>query len=168
MSEAIQPGYTAGRPGTDDDWRCELRDEDGNVRVDEGDLTVAGSNATFTLNPIGQEIVTCTVWNSFDYQPAISLTKVNTPTEVRGDLTPAAVVTSNFAVQNPGNTPLRGVTVTDDKCDTPVFPVVAGGANVGDTTPANGLLDPGETWQYTCSKAVGDDRPTSAPRRSSS
>ena len=38
------------------------------------------------LDPIGQEIVTCTVWNSFDYDPAIGITKINDPTAVRGDL----------------------------------------------------------------------------------
>lgn len=156
VSEAIRANYDAGRP-SDDDWRCEARDEKGNLRIEEGDLTVAGSNASFALDPIGQEIVTCTVWNSYDYQPDIRLTKVNVPTDVRGDLTPEATVTSTFDVVNPGNTSLRNITVTDDKCS-PVAPVLAAGRNVGDTTPANGLLDPGETWRFTCTTSVSDDR----------
>ncbi len=156
VSEVIQPSYRAGRPNIDD-WRCELRDEDGNVRVESDDLTVVGSNASFALDPIGQEIVTCTVWNSYDYQPAITLTKVNSPAAVRGDLTPNAAVTSTYDVGNPGNASLRNISVADDKCS-PVAPVLVAGRNVGDTTPANGLLDPGETWRFTCTKSVSDDR----------
>ena len=72
--------------------------------------------ASFVLDPIGQEIVTCTVWNSFDYDPAIGITKVNDPTAVRGDITPPATVTSSYEVTNEGNTPLSNVRVIDDKC----------------------------------------------------
>ena len=78
---------------------------------------------SFDIDPIGQEIVTCKVYNSFDYAPAIHLEKVNNPTEVRGDLAdnpnpgdPPATVTSSYTVTNPGNTPLASVHVTDDKC----------------------------------------------------
>ena len=98
-SSNICPNYTAGRPANTD-YRCELRNQAGDVRVEEGELAAL----SFVLDPIGQEIVTCTIWNSFDYAPAIALTKVDAPTVVRGDLTPQAVVTSTFAVTNPGNT----------------------------------------------------------------
>lgn len=151
VAEAPQPGYTPGRPGGSD-YRCELKDEDGNVRVVEGDFADPAS-PEFDLDPIGQEIVTCTVYNSYDYAPAITVTKVNDPTEARGDLNPPAEVTSTFRVRNPGNTPLDSVTVTDDRCG-PVQPVAAGGANVGDTDPRNGLLDPGETWLFACQQLV--------------
>jgi uncharacterized repeat protein (TIGR01451 family) len=141
VTEILQPDYTAGRIANTD-YRCELRNQAGDVRVEEGDL----ANLSFVLDPIGQEIVTCTIWNSFDYAPAIALAKVDDPTVVRGDLTPQAVVTSTFLVTNPGNTPLDGVTVTDDRC-TP------SGPNVGDTNQ-DGRLDSGEEWQFTCQRDV--------------
>ena len=98
----------ATRPAdpTDTDYRCELRDEDGDVRVVEGDFADP-ANPSFDLDPIGQEIVTCTCTTPSTTQPDIALTKVNAPTEVRGDLDPPAEVTSTYTVTNPGNTPLE-------------------------------------------------------------
>ena len=71
---------------------------------------------------------------------------------MRGDLTPPAQVTSTYMVTNPGNTTLSGVTVSDDTCG-PVDPVPATGTNVGDTD-ADGRLDPGEAWRFTCTHPV--------------
>ena len=150
VSEAVQAGYTPGRPGVDDDFRCELRNEDGDVRVVQGDLTVTGTTAAFVLDPVGEEIVTCTVWNSFNYDPAIAITKVNAPTAVRGDINPPATVTSSYDVTNEGNTPLSNVRVTDDKC-APVTGVQSGGFNVGDVNDDN-LLDLTEVWEFTCTR----------------
>lgn len=147
VAEGLQPGYIPGRPdGTD--YRCELRNEDGDVRVVEGEFANP-ANPTFDLNPIGQEIVTCSMYNSFDYQPAIALAKVNSPTEVRGDLAPPAVVTSTYTATNPGNTPLSNIKLTDDQCGL-VTPIPAVGPNAGDTSPQNGSLDPGESWEFGC------------------
>ena len=159
----LEPATPPAGPGRQTDFRCEFHDEDGNVRVEEGEF-VDPANPSFDLDPIGQEIVTCTVYNSFDYDPEIALTKVNAPTEVRGDLDPPATVTSTYDVTNPGNTPLANVTVTDDRCG-PVTPVPAGGSNVGDADrqrPAR----PSEEWQFTCTRrsprrveAAGGTRP---------
>jgi hypothetical protein len=158
VEETLRPGYIAGRPaqagvpaGQTSDYRCELKDEAGNVRVVTGELA-PGANPSFTLDPIGQEIVTCTVWNSFDYQPAIAISKVNSPTELRGDLNPPATLTSTFNVTNPGNTPLDHVGVTDDTCG-PVAEVTAGGHNAGDAN-ADGRLDVGESWQFRCVNGI--------------
>ncbi|HEY5787247.1 MAG TPA: vWA domain-containing protein [Microlunatus sp.] len=150
VEEAVDPGYVPGRPGENNDFHCEAKNADGDTRVIEGDLNVTGDTASFTLTPIEEEIVTCSVYNSFDYAPAIAITKVNTPTEVRGDLTPPAEVRSTYAVTNPGNTPLDKITVVDDKC-APVEPVPASGPNVGDIDD-DLLLDPGEEWQFTCDR----------------
>ena len=148
VAETLKNGFTAGRP-TADDFRCDLKDADGNTRTVSGELT-GGANPSFTLDPIGQEIVTCSLFNSFAYAPAIALTKVNSPTEVRGDLTPPASVRSTYAATNPGNTPLSNVAITDDKCG-PVTQVLSGSSNIGDID-ADGKLDPGETWQATCDR----------------
>ena len=51
-------------------------------------------------------------------------------------------VTYAYTVTNPGVVAMHNVVVTDDKCGP-----VSGSA--GDTNN-NGLLDPGETWTYTC------------------
>ena len=160
VSEAVQAGYTPGRPGAGNDFRCEAKDEDNTTREITGDLTVSGGTASFTLDPIGNEIVTCTVYNSFDYDPAIEITKSNDPTVIRGDLDPAAQVTSTYRVSNPGNTPLSQVGVSDDRCG-PVTAVPATGPNEGDTN-GNGLLDPAdpansvvaETWSFTCTRSL--------------
>lgn len=157
VAEATSPEHTAGRPGPDNDYRCELRNEDNDVRVVEDDFADP-ADPSFVLDPIEQEIVTCTIWNSFDYAPGIALEKVNAPTEVRGDLVPPTAVTSTYTVTNPGNTPLSHVTITDDRCG-PVQPVPPTGANVGDTD-GDGLLDPGEEWQFTCTQPVRVSRST--------
>ncbi len=145
VQETLQPGYTPGRPG-DVDFVCVFRDELGNVRSVQGELN---ASLSFTLNPIGQEIVTCTIWNSFNYAPAIGITKVNAPTAVRGDINPPATVTSSYEVTNEGNTPLSNVRVVDDKC----APVTGQDPNAGDTNvPPNGLLDLDEVWEFTCTR----------------
>jgi len=151
ISEALEDGYDPGRPGDDNDYRCELRDEDGNVEIRQGDFT----GLSFELNPIGQEIVACTVWNSFDYDSEIAITKVNSPTQIRGDLDPPANVTSTFEVTNAGNSALTAVNVTDDKC----APVNYQSGDTGN----DGVLPPGflpdgapnpdaETWVFTCER----------------
>jgi uncharacterized repeat protein (TIGR01451 family) len=159
VAEATDPDFTAGRPGADNDFRCQLRDEFGNVRTVEGDFADP-ANPQFVLDPIGQEIVTCTLYNSFNYAPDIALQKVNSPTEVRGDIVPAAQVTSTYTVTNPGNTPLSDVTVVDDRCG-PVEPVLSGGFNVGDSNQDD-LLDLDETWTFSCTQPVRVSRTSTA------
>ena len=54
-------------------------------------------------------------------------------------------VTFTFGVSNNGNTPLTDVVVSDDRC-APVTRV-----------SGDDVLDPGETWNYTCSKQIPAD-----------
>lgn len=83
--------------------------------------------------------------------PAIHIVKTAAPTTVyAGDS-----VTYAYVVTNPGDVPLAGVTVSDDKCS-PVTPMASGGFNVGDTNQ-NGLLDPGEAWRYACTTTITED-----------
>jgi LPXTG-motif cell wall-anchored protein/uncharacterized repeat protein (TIGR01451 family) len=147
--ETVQPDYTAGRPGADNDWTCKFKDITGAVTTESGELT----NNGFTLDVDPQDIITCEVYNSFDYAPDIDVVKVDDPIQVRGDLAPPAnTVTSTFTVTNPGNTPLDSVTVTDTRC-TPLY-------QSGDTN-GDGRLDTDETWIYTCTRNLtttpGDD-----------
>ena len=53
-----------------------------------------------------------------------------------------------------------------DECDSFGQVVDGDGDNVGDTSaggeggPGNGIFDPGETWQFTCTKSIGGDSGT--------
>ena len=51
-----------------------------------------------------------------------------------------------------GNEPLKSVTVADDRCPK-VVGTMNGTYNVGDKN-SDGLLDPGETWKYTCTTTL--------------
>jgi hypothetical protein len=68
-------------------------------------------------------------------------------------------VTYTFAVTNPGDTPLSGVTVSDDRCAPVSGPTDKQGGD------ADELLEPGETWTFTCAKQIpaghkiGDENP---------
>lgn len=143
LDEELQAGYTAGRPDGDD-FTCDARDETGTVRTVSGDFADP-DEPSFDLD-VGQEIVTCTVYNSFDYDPQIAIEKTNSPTVVRGDLDPPAEVTSEYAVTNPGNTPIVNPEVTDDQCG-PVE-LVSGDTN------GDGRLDTDETWIYSCTRSI--------------
>jgi hypothetical protein len=55
-------------------------------------------------------------------------------------------VTYTYTVTNPGNAPLADITVTDDKCG-PVTPT-------GGDADNDALLDPGETWKFTCTATL--------------
>ena len=57
-------------------------------------------------------------------------------------------VTYTYTVTNPGNAPLAAVSVTDDKCG----PVTL---TDGDTDD-DALLDPGETWKFTCTATLSN------------
>ena len=57
-------------------------------------------------------------------------------------------VTYTYTVTNPGNAPLADVTVTDDKCG----PVTLTGGD----TDSDALLDPGESWKFTCTATLSN------------
>ncbi len=67
---------------------------------------------------------------------------VKTPSRVTPFPPEGGDVTYSYAVTNPGVVPMHDVVVTDDKCG-PLF------GPFGDAHGDN-VLDPGETWAYTC------------------
>jgi len=76
--------------------------------------------------------------------PAIAVAKeANVSSAQVGD-----TVTYTYNVTNPGDTPLGSVSVSDDKCAPVNGPAAGGDAN------GNGLLDPDETWVYSCDYVV--------------
>jgi hypothetical protein len=73
---------------------------------------------------------------------------------------PGTTVTYTYQATNEGDADLRNDTgdpgwVTDDKCS-PVAQVLAGAFNVGDAN-TDTLLNPGETWRFTCSTPITAD-----------
>ena len=103
VTEALQPGYTAGRPGADNDFVCTVKNIDGTQSTVSGEFTTPTTTPNFTLPVSAQQIITCSIFNSFNYAPGIALTKVDDPTVVRGDL--ADPVLSTFSVDNTGRVP---------------------------------------------------------------
>lgn len=84
--------------------------------------------------------------------PSTTLTKTADPTTGRSPLD----VTYTYQEKNDGDAPISSVTISDDKCS-PVTPTLGGDGihNVGDTN-TNGVLDPGETWVFTCKATLLD------------
>jgi len=62
-------------------------------------------------------------------------------------------ITYTFAVTNTTDTPLHDITLTDTKCDSAPTLVSKTGGNQDD------ILEPGETWSYTCTHVVTADDP---------
>ncbi|MFN8470908.1 MAG: hypothetical protein U0822_01700 [Anaerolineae bacterium] len=78
--------------------------------------------------------------------PAIQLVKSATPA-FSTPTKPGDKITYNFAVTNTGDLTLNSIQLTDAKCNVGTL-----SGPTGDS--GNGKLDPGETWNYTCSHAL--------------
>jgi uncharacterized repeat protein (TIGR01451 family) len=76
--------------------------------------------------------------------PGLSIAKTSTTTAITA---PNQVVPYTLTVTNTGNLSLTGITVTDEKCD-------AAPAYVSGDTSDDQMLQPTETWTYTCDHTV--------------
>jgi hypothetical protein len=103
------------------------------IDCSSGTKSLDTRSATFT--PSAGQKVECTFTNT-KLQPGIDIVKTGPATAYSGD-----TLSFGFAVSNTGERPLHDVDVTDDHC----APVTKADA-LGDS-----VLDPGETWHYTCS-----------------
>ena len=59
----------------------------------------------------------------------------------------AEIYRPTYTVTNPGSKPLKPVTIVDNKCVPVTF--------VSGDTNADGFLDPGEIWTFTCTTNIG-------------
>jgi uncharacterized repeat protein (TIGR01451 family) len=75
--------------------------------------------------------------------PLIHVTKIPNPLTL---LAGGGAVTYTETITNPGTEPLENVTLTDDKCSPMHY--VSGDVNDND------LLDPSESWTYTCTATL--------------
>lgn len=151
LTVPLRGPYAAGRPAADD-YSCSLRTAARDERTISGEVEVEDGMLRIGLDDIGRELVTCTLYSSYDPRPDIAL-RVSTPsTGVRGDLDPPAQITSTLRVTNPGNVALSDITPTDAGCST-ITPDPPSG-QPGDVAPTNGLLDPSEVWTYSCRRSI--------------
>ena len=146
--------YSAGRPGAHD-YSCSFRGAGGNERTVSGEADTDDGTLRVDFDNIGRELVTCTLYSSYDPRPQIAVSVSTPPGGVRGDLDPPAEITSTLNVSNPGNVALSGVTVSDTGCLS-ITPEPSSG-QPGDVSPANGLLDPAEVWTYSCRRSIQTD-----------
>lgn len=150
VSEQTLAGYTPGRPGTDNDWVCEKRTpDDASVEIIKGDFADP-SDPKFNISVGPREIVTCSLYNSFQYAPGIELTKsVVDAVDVAGKPTVRGNANGwdlkyRFVVKNTGNSSLSGVNVADGRCD----------AQPTRTQGSGDRLPPGQSWTFECPKRV--------------
>jgi len=82
----------------------------------------------------------CKVVQNLVTHPHTTLTKTASPTSGQAPLS----VTYTYNETNDGDSPISGVSLSDDLCSPVTF--------VSGDTNSNSILDPGETWVYTCSQ----------------
>lgn len=111
-------------------------DADAGAAGTSGDVTTGV--ATYNLSP--GEVVRCTYLNRQE-PSAISIVKDGPATAYHGDS-----MTFTYVVTNPGVQSIHDVVVTDDKCS----PVVQGTKTEGPNDTGAAILDPGDTWRYSC------------------
>ena len=117
----------------------------------QGDIGQNGAPAGFVLgkaagNGTATESTGATVPQSgaasvdiFVNQPATTLTESTSPTSGRAPL----AVTFTYHESNTGTDPISSVVVSGSICGTATY--------VSGDTNSNGILDPGETWVFSCS-----------------
>jgi hypothetical protein len=121
--------------------------------LDPGETWVFTCSMTFTSPGFFTDSATATGTDNVDSQaapdehasanvlvthPATSLTESASPSSGRAPL----VVTFTYNESNTGADPISGVTVSGSICGSATY-------QSGDTN-SNGILDPGETWVFTC------------------
>lgn len=91
----------------------------------------------------------------FTQKTSIALTKTATVLPVAPPPLPGDLITYTFTLENTGNVTLSGAQVDDPQCEIPVGPLTAtNGLMPASDIGADGLLDAGETWTFTCDYAL--------------
>lgn len=162
--------YTVTNPGDDplnsveiSDNRCSLIDGPNKIFGNADDTlepgetwqytcsTALSADTTNTAIVTGTDSLGATVNHSDTasvdvIDPDINIVKTADPTVIQANDT----VVYTYAVTNPGDDSLHSVVISDDRCS----PIAGPDKIVGN---ANNNLDPGETWQYTCSTTLSVD-----------
>ena len=134
-------GINAGATGTCVPVTC-ATDPSGNVTFTYHDTNGAGDDtikASFTDATGSLQEATAQKHWVVSGGPHTTLTESASPTSGRAPL----AVTYTYSETNDGTDPISGVTVSGSSCGTATY--ASGDSN------GNSILDPGETWVYTCS-----------------
>jgi hypothetical protein len=121
---------------------------------DEEENPIVNVATAHAFDQAGNEVTDTDTHSTTIIHPAIVVEKTGAEFAYAGD-----TVTYTFAVTNPGDSPLHGVTVSDDRCAPVSGPTEKSGGDADD------LLEQGETWMFTCAKqvpaghAIGDENP---------
>jgi hypothetical protein len=140
----------------DDTWCSNPASPPPGVRCDQTEI------ASATLNVIQPATILQKTVTKVNGNPPVTPPGANFPTIHNGDSV-TYTYTENNAVGT--NAPLSNVSVSDNLCPAPAggqaTPVLGadGIHNVGDAN-SNNLLDPGETWSFTCTTVVTAPKPT--------
>lgn len=137
VTEAVKTDFSADR------WSCDIKAADGTTTTESGSIT---STPSFQFFMSASEIAACQIYNDFNYASGISITKEAADNPVRGNADGWHEVYT-FAVKNTGNAPLTVVKPVDPKCSS-----ISAASGPGTAT---GLLQPGNTWTYTCQAKIG-------------
>lgn len=106
-------------------------------------VAIGHGNDTGNATAIATAIATVVVG---DPKPAPLINIIKVPSRLTPFPFGGGQVTYTYTVTNPGIVPMYGVGVSDDKC--------APDSLVSGDTNADGLLNPGESWIYTCTANV--------------
>jgi hypothetical protein len=122
-----------------------------NTATASGFDAALGKTVTFCAGGVS----TATCFHDPDERAQATVTVIAPATSLRK--TAAVSATYTYKEKNTGNDPLSNVSVTDDKCS-PVDPTLKADNvhNIGDADD-DGLLDPGETWTFTCTMSLTSD-----------
>ena len=134
------------------DWSCRVKLPDGTFIDSTGTLDPVNPTFDVTVGP--ENFATCTIRNSFDYDPGISVIKTNTPTRIRGDGRRHAGHLDVRRDQHRQHARSRRSTASMTSARRSAFQ--------GGDTNDDGRLDVTETWTYTCVH-VGQSATRAAP-----
>jgi len=135
----------------------EAGDDDSDERLDPSETwlyqcsMILSADITNTVTVTGTHCLSDTVGDTDTIfvdviDPEITVDKTAEPMTIYA----RDIVTYTYTVTNPGDDPLSGVNVSDDKCR---GVMIFGGGDNND----NYKMDAGEIWTYTCSTAVSTD-----------
>jgi uncharacterized repeat protein (TIGR01451 family) len=126
----------------DDTWCMNPASPPAGVRCDQTE------RASTTLNVIAPHTILTKTVTAVNLKPPVTPPGAQFPTIHNGD-----IVTYTYTESNPASTnaPLSSVSVSDTLCSPVTF--------VSGDTNSNGILDPGETWTFTCMTAVTAPKP---------